>query len=59
MMSSNNPVDMLGVVAKVLEKLPQQVVFTGGLGWNERIWIIWLWLFCLGKKVYQVEAQCY
>jgi hypothetical protein len=30
MMSSNNPVDMLGVVAKVLEKLPQQVVFTGG-----------------------------
>jgi hypothetical protein len=30
MMSTNNPVDMLGVVAKVLEKLPQQVVFTGG-----------------------------
>jgi hypothetical protein len=29
-MSSRDAVEMLGVVAKVLEKLPQQVVFTGG-----------------------------
>jgi hypothetical protein len=29
-MSSHYAVEMLGVVAKVLEKLPQQVVFTGG-----------------------------